>query len=183
MVPLKEKWMLKNPIQIIAIATLPIFLIGFSDYSKAQIVEKTVTIDTGKIEGVVSGDALSFKGIPYAAPPIGNLRWRSPQPVTPWTGIRQTIKYGNDCMQHPDPSDAAPLGATPAEDCLTMNVWRPAQIEPGKKLPVVVWIYGGAYVNGGSSTPIYDGSAFARQGIVFVSFNYRLGRFGYRWQS
>jgi para-nitrobenzyl esterase len=171
--------MLKKRIKVIPIAVLIFISINLSNYSAAQMADKVVKIDSGQIEGAISGDVLSFKGIPYAAPPIGNLRWRSPQPVQSWMGVRQTIKYGNDCMQHPDPSDAAPLGTTPAEDCLAINVWRPARIKPGEKLPVAIWIYGGAYVNGGSSTPIYDGSAFARQGIVFVSFNYRLGRFGF----
>ena len=81
-------------------------------------------------------------------------------------------------MQVPFPSDAAPLGVKPAEDCLYVNVWLPAQ-PPQGKLPVFVWIYGGGFVNGGSSPAVYDGSAFAKQGVAFVSFNYRLGRFGF----
>ena len=94
-----------------------------------------------------------------------------------WSGIRKATEYGHDCMQLPFPSDAAPLGTTPSEDCLVMDVWVPEH--HSGKLPVMVWIYGGGWVNGGSSPAVYDGSQFARKGIVFVSFNYRLGRFSF----
>ncbi|MGA2184011.1 MAG: carboxylesterase family protein [Bryobacteraceae bacterium] len=137
-----------------------------------------VKTDTGKLKGITTGGVTSFKGIPYAAPPVGDLRWRPPQAVTPWAGVRQASEYGADCMQLPFPGDAAPLGVKPAEDCLYVNVWVPAA-KPAKKLPVMMWIYGGGYVNGGSSPAVYDGSQFARRGVVFVSFNYRVGRFGF----
>ncbi len=137
-----------------------------------------VKIDSGRLKGVTAPGVTSFKGIPYAAPPVGDLRWRAPQPVKPWSGIRPASEYGADCMQKPFPGDAAPLGVTPAEDCLYVNVWVPAS-PPAKKLPVLVWIYGGGFVNGGSSPAVYDGSQFAKRGVVFVSFNYRLGRFGF----
>jgi para-nitrobenzyl esterase len=140
---------------------------------------EVVKIDSGRVRGAVKDGVLSFKGIPFAAPPVGQNRWRAPQPVKPWPGVRAATQYGPDPMQKPVPGDAAPPGVAPAEDCLYLNVWRPAAAKPGEKLPVMVWVYGGGYVNGGASTPIYDGSAFARQGIVFVSFNYRLGRFGF----
>jgi para-nitrobenzyl esterase len=138
----------------------------------------TVTTDTGKLRGEAQGAVVSFKGIPFAQPPVGDLRWRPPQPVAKWQGVRDATSYGADCMQLPFPSDAAPLGMKPAEDCLYLNVWRPAHA-PGRKLPVLVWIYGGGFVNGGSSPAVYDGSPFARDGVIFVSFNYRLGRFGF----
>jgi para-nitrobenzyl esterase len=138
-----------------------------------------VTVDTGKVQGAVDGGVASWKGIPFAAPPVGDLRWRAPQPAAPWTGVRAATAYGNDCMQLPFPSDAAPLGTPPAEDCLYVNVWSPAKVQAAKKLPVIVWIYGGGFVNGGSSPPTYAGAALARQGVVLVSFNYRLGRFGF----
>ena len=137
-----------------------------------------VKVDAGALAGGLEGGVLSFKGIPFAAPPVGPLRWRAPQPAAPWTGVRPATGYGHDCMQEPFPSDAAPLGTRPDEDCLVMNVWRPAE-STGRKLPVMVWIYGGGFVNGGSSPAVYDGSQFARHGIVFVSFNYRVGRFGF----
>lgn len=138
----------------------------------------TAIIDTGRLKGVVKDGVVSFKGIPYAAPPVGELRWRPPQAVKAWSGIRAASEFGADCMQKPFPGDAAPLGVTPAEDCLYANVWIPAKA-PAKKLPVMVWIYGGGFVNGGSSPAVYDGSQFARRGVVFVSFNYRVGRFGF----
>ena len=139
-----------------------------------------VTIDTGTLAGSTESDVASFKGIPFARPPIGALRWRAPQRADVWKGVKQATEFGHDCMQKPFPSDAAPLGTTPAEDCLTANVWTPASaLAGGRKLPVVVWIYGGGFVNGGSSPAVYDGSAFARPDVVFVSFNYRLGRFGF----
>ena len=139
----------------------------------------TVALASGKIQGVVADGVLSFKGVPFAQPPVGELRWRAPQPVKPWTGVRLATAYGHDCMQLPFPSDAAPLGTPPAEDCLYVNVWRPAKAKAAAKLPVIVWIYGGGFVNGGSSPPTYSGAALAKQGVVLVSFNYRLGRFGF----
>ena len=135
-------------------------------------------IDTGKVQGAMQEGVAYFKGIPFAAPPVGDLRWRPPQRVQRWPGVRKADSYGSDCMQVPFPSDAAPLGVQPAEDCLYLNVWRPA-VATRSKFPVFVWIYGGGFVNGGSSPAVYDGSAFAKQGVVFVSFNYRLGRFGF----
>lgn len=138
-----------------------------------------VTIDGGKIEGTVSRKVLLFKGVPFAAPPIGNRRWRAPQPVTPWTGVRKTTTFGHDCMQAIETNAAVTAASSPSEDCLVLNVWRPADIKPGELLPVLVWIHGGAYVSGGTSTPLYDGSVFARQGLIVVSANYRLGRFGF----
>jgi para-nitrobenzyl esterase len=137
----------------------------------------TVTIDTGRVEGETRGDVTSFKGIPFAQPPVGELRWKPPQAPAKWSAVRKATAYGADCMQVPFPSDAAPLGMTPAEDCLYLNLWRPAR--PAAKLPVLVWIYGGGFVNGGSSPAVYDGTPFARDGVLLVSFNYRLGRFGF----
>lgn len=136
-----------------------------------------VHIDAGLVEGTVADEILSFKGIPYAAPPVGDLRWRAPQPVTPWTDIRDATAFGHDCMQLV--RDVEPIQTTPSEDCLFINVWRPATPAPAANLPVMVWVHGGGYVGGGTSIPYYDGSAFARQGIAVVSFNYRLGRFGF----
>ena len=147
----------------------------------ARAAEAMVTIDTGRLSGVVAGEVAAFKGIPFAAPPVGALRWRPPQQPAAWSGIRSAADYGSDCMQQPFPGDAAPLGVPPAEDCLYLNVWTPAGAvdKPTAKRPVMVWIYGGGFVNGGSSPAVYDGSAFARDGVVLVSFNYRLGRFGF----
>jgi para-nitrobenzyl esterase len=154
------------------------FALSVCAHAASRIAHEPVTIESGRVEGAVSDRVLSFKGIPYAAPVVGDRRWRAPQPALHWDGVRNAAHFGHDCMQLPEPSDAAPLGTHPAEDCLVLNVWRPALHQPKEKLPVLVWIHGGGYVNGGSSAPVYDGSAFARDGVVFVSFNYRLGRFG-----
>lgn len=133
---------------------------------------------TGAVRGDSAGGVERFLGIPFAAPPVGNLRWRPPAPATAWEGERPATTYGADCAQKPFIGDDAPLATIPAEDCLFLNVWRPAGAA-GKKLPVMVWIHGGGYVNGGTSPAIYDGSAMARDGVVVVSANHRLGRFGF----
>ena len=135
-----------------------------------------VTIDSGPLRGTTDAGVLSWKGVPFAAAPVGPLRWRAPQPVAPWRTVRAATAYAHDCMQRPFPSDAAPRGTQPSEDCLYANVWKP--VGARGKLPVVVWIYGGGFVNGGASPPTYAGANMARQGVMFVSFNYRLGRFG-----
>lgn len=144
-----------------------------------QSDDTVVTIEGGRIEGAVSRKVLFFKGVPFAAPPIGNRRWRAPQPVIPWTGVRKATTFGHDCMQVIETNAAVTPASSPSEDCLVLNVWRPTDVKPGERLPVLVWIHGGAYVTGGTSTPLYDGSAFARQGLIVVSANYRLGRFGF----
>ena len=152
-------------------------LLMFAAGTSAQ-TSNVVKIESGQIRGAAEGKVIAFRGVPFAAPPLGDLRWRAPQPVRPWDGIRPAEKYASDCMQEPFPSDAAPLGSGISEDCLYLNLWKPASSD-SKKLPVMVWIYGGGFVNGGSSPDVYDGSAFAADGIVFVSFNYRIGRFGF----
>jgi para-nitrobenzyl esterase len=143
------------------------------------MVAPAATIDSGRIAGTTADGVDSYRGIPFAKPPVGALRWRSPQPVTPWKGVRPATAMEHDCMQLPAPSEAAPAGTTtPSEDCLYLNVWTPEgrHIEP---LPVMVWIYGGGFLNGGASPAVYDGAAFAKRGVVMVTFNYRLGRFGF----
>ena len=142
----------------------------------ASVSAQTVKTESGALKGKTENGVESWKGIPFAAPPVGPLRWRAPQPPAAWEGIRSASEYSNDCMQKPFPSDAAPLGTPPAEDCLYANVWKPANASG--KLPVVFWIYGGGFVNGGSSPPTYAGTEMARKGVVFVSANYRVGRFG-----
>ncbi len=135
-----------------------------------------VTFSSGAVQGGVAGGVEFFKGIPYAAPPVGPLRWKPPQPPAHWDGVRDATAYAHDCMQQPFTYDAAPLRTTPSEDCLYLNIWRPAG---ARGLPVMVWIYGGGFVNGGTSPAAYDGSHLAAKGVVLVSFNYRLGRFGF----
>lgn len=131
-------------------------------------VEAVIWLDSGPIVRNRQG---VYKGIPYAAPPLKNLRWRPPQPVTPWTRPRRGDKFGAICPQ-------MNYSGAMDEDCLYLNVWTPYS-GPGPKLPVMVWIHGGAYVTGSGSDEIYDGAALARQGVVVVTFNYRLGALGF----
>jgi para-nitrobenzyl esterase len=143
--------------------------IGWASFSSAQDI---VSIDTGRLQGSTQAGVVSFKGIPFAAPPVGQLRWRPPQPAASWHGVRHATQFGHDCMQVP-----SIFSNSPSEDCLYINVWTPEH--HGRNLPVMVWIYGGAWVVGGSSLSFFDGRELARKGVVFVSFNYRLGRFGF----
>ena len=138
-----------------------------------------VKIDSGKLKGINDAQVDAYKGIPYAMPPVGELRWRPPQPVAPWHGVRDATTMQQDCMQLPAPSEAAPGGTTtPSENCLYLNVWTPAGNHNTHR-PVMVWIYGGGFLNGGASPAVYDGTEFAKRGVVLVTFNYRLGRFGF----
>lgn len=147
-----------------------------SGAAQAQQVETTL----GTVEGATSEGISSYLGIPYAAPPVGENRWRSPRPAQPWDGVRAAKAFGSDCAQAPGTPRVLPgLQTEPAEDCLFVNVWTPAGAKPGDDLPVVVWVHGGGFVYGGSSQPIYGGQTFARDGVIFVSLNYRLGRFGF----
>ena len=121
----------------------------------------------------------SFKGIPFAQPPVGDLRWREPQPVKNWPGVRNADTFGPTCMQRLSPNaDYWFRGDGMSEDCLFLNVWTPAK-SGGEKLPVLVYIFGGGFQNGDGSEPRYDGESMARQGIVAVSLNYRTNIFGF----
>lgn len=161
---------------LIAIAAAGLLASGLPGVVAAQ---QPVETEAGPVRGVVADGVEAFKGIPFAAPPVGDLRWRAPQPAAKWSGVKVADQYGHDCMQTPFGGDAAPLGTAPAEDCLVVNVWRPEGVPKDAKLPVMFWIYGGGFVNGGSSPSVYDGSSFAKKGVIMVSANYRLGRFGF----
>jgi para-nitrobenzyl esterase len=148
-------------------------------------VPEPVKTDAGLLSGTPAAAAgvRVFKGIPYAAPPVGELRWRAPQPVAKWTGIRKADTFGNACVQPKgvgrlniavDLPDSPPA----SEDCLYLNVWTAAQ-SASERRPVMFWIYGGAYSEGAGSNPNTDGEALARKGAVVVTFNYRLGPFGF----
>ena len=135
-----------------------------------------VTIDSGSLSGIREGDTLVFKGIPYAAPPVGPKRWRPPATPAAWQGARDATHYGAACPQddaHKEPW--AQVGTT-SEDCLFLNVWRPAK--PGK-YPVMVFIHGGGFTYGAAGVPLYDGAGLAARGAVIVTINYRLGRLGF----
>lgn len=147
-------------------------------------------------QGMVKGTAAEadgvtvFKGIPFAAAPIGDLRFKPAQPPESWDGVRDGSKWGDTCIQPPAPN--RPIGVNQAtdmpdspkmsEDCLNLNVWTPAE-SSGEKLPVMVWFYGGAYAEGGGSMPFANGSNLAKRGVIVVSMNYRVGPFGFLSQS
>ncbi|KAA5548805.1 carboxylesterase/lipase family protein [Adhaeribacter rhizoryzae] len=164
------------------------FLPGYSQ-DKTQNTSKTLTNEVKVTGGIISGSQAStgiraYKGIPFAAPPVGELRWQAPQPVKPWSGVRSCTVFGPSPMQR----EPAPFSMWSAEfliqkepiseDCLYLNVWTGAKTA-GEKRPVIVWIYGGGFNSGGTNVPIYDGEAMARKGVVFVSVNYRVGIFGF----
>ncbi len=150
--------------------------------ASAQIPLRTTHIKTpdGELQGVVSADGKvkSFKGIPYAAPPVGPLRWRAPQPVVPWAGVRKADEYASRCMQASIYPDMTFQDPGPSEDCLHLNVWTPAG-RSSKRLPVMVWIYGGGFAAGAASEPRQDGGNLTKEGVIVVSMDYRLGVFGY----
>ena len=143
----------------------------------------TVTVDTGVLRGVAEADVRTFKGIPYAAAPVGELRWRAPQPAAAWKGVRAATQFGAACLQpksHPPlpaPNPVIPPVERMSEDCLTLNVWTPGATG-GEKLPVMVWFHGGGFYMGSSSWDLYDGSTLAKDGVVVVTVNYRLGALG-----
>ena len=137
----------------------------------------TVSVQQGALQGVQAEGVAAFKDIPYAAPPVGPLRWRPPQPVQPWSETRAADHVGAICVQPPANGDNAVGPGPMSEDCLTLNVFAPeGATEP---LPVMFWVHGGGYVNGSGTADLYDGSNLARHGVVVVTINYRLGRLGF----
>ena len=156
-------------------AALALLAMAMGAPASAQIAQAHVT--GGVVAGEVSGGLSMFKGIPFAAPPVGALRWKAPQPVRPWSGVRKATQFGAACLQTGGGGGAG-AGVPYSEDCLYVDVWSPAR-SPGEKLPVIVWIYGGGFTGGSTSNALYDGANFARKGVVFVSIAYRVGPFGF----
>lgn len=156
-------------------ATVAALLCG-SHPASSQIVTARVT--GGVVEGTVAEGVASFKGIPFAAPPVGELRWKAPQPVKPWTGVRKADTFGPGCMQATTGAGRLGVSANVSEDCLYLNVWTAAR-DRSERRPVMVWIYGGAFVSGMTAIPAYDGTRLAQKGVVMVSLAYRLGPFGF----
>lgn len=136
-----------------------------------------VRLDEGAVRGVRTGQVAAFRGIPYAAPPTGSRRWNAPAAPPSWTGVREATRFGPACPQALAELMLEDLGET-GEDCLTLNVWS-AAASPDERRPVMVWIHGGAYLQGAASQRPYDGAALAARGVVLVSINYRLGVFGF----
>jgi para-nitrobenzyl esterase len=139
---------------------------------------QTVKTDSGVVRGKAAGSLIAYKGIPYAAPPIGERRWRAPAAAVRWAGIRNAADFGADCVHSRRDWEADRNGAPMSEDCLFLNVWAPAQRVKGGA-PVMVWIHGGSFTAGSGSQAVYDGAALAARGAVVVTINYRLGRFGF----
>ena len=133
-----------------------------------------VKVDTGLVEGTVEDGLRIYRGIPFAAPPVGDLRWRPPQPAAKWEGVRAAREYGRACMQTNAAISNLPA---PSEDCLFVNVWTPSAA--GQRLPVMVWIHGGGFVAGTPAEKLYHGEWLATKGVVVVSVGYRLGVFGF----
>ncbi|SOE21437.1 para-nitrobenzyl esterase [Spirosomataceae bacterium TFI 002] len=159
---------------------LIIFLAAISTFSQENVVKT----DKGWVEGMVEKDILTFKGIPFAAPPVGELRWKKPIEHEPWSGKLECKEFSASPIQNkPTPfycwseefiAPPEPL----SEDCLYLNIWTKGN-KGGRKKPVVMWIYGGGFVSGSSACSVYDGTAYAEQDVVFVSINYRVGIFGF----
>ncbi len=152
----------------------------------AAAIDKPVKVEGGQVAGVVStrnASVISFKGIPFAAPPVGDLRWRAPQKVVAWQGVKQADKFGASCFQR-IVTESKPwtyefmTHNEVSEDCLYLNLWTAAKAASEKR-PVYVFLYGGGFNEGSGAVPAYDGDAMAQKGLVVVTINYRVGLFGY----
>jgi len=140
---------------------------------------EAVKTEGGVVDGTAEGTVRVYRGIPFAAPPVGDLRWRAPQPAKAWTGVLHADKYAPGCMQIPLVNRSLGLEAVPvSEDCLYLNVWTPAKT-PQDHLAVMVWIYGGGFIAGATQTATYNGVNLANKGVVVVSVAYRVGPFGF----
>jgi len=153
-----------------------LLIMAFSINAQTASSRPEVKVKSGILSGVTEGDVSYFKGIPFAAPPVGEFRWRPPQPVQPWEGVRDASEFGPTCAAVGWGAAAGTIQQGSSEDCLYLNVWTPANAKEGAKLPVMVWIHGGGFTGGSGNT---NGAGFAKQGVILVSMNYRLGRLGH----
>lgn len=184
-----RRWKRKSAFLLAGILMLSLLVVlgGCGKEKAAEVGEEyapmeVVRLHSGPIRGVVGGDGIAvYKGVPYAAPPVGERRWKEPQDVDPWEDILPCIEEKPVCTQVPWPYEFAKEFynfPNQSEDCLYLNVWTPAR-STEEKLPVMVWIHGGAFVLGAGSQPLYDGRKLASKGVVVVTFNYRLGPLGF----
>jgi para-nitrobenzyl esterase len=158
-------------IVLVLLALLPVHA------AHAEITQAKIT--GGAVSGVASDGISIFKGIPFAAPPVGDLRWKAPAPVKSWTGVKKADAFSSACMQAANSQgNTSPV----SEDCLYLNVWTPASAA-NAKIPVIVWIHGGGFTGGSTSTSMYDGTGFAKKGVILVSLAYRLGPYGFMAHS
>jgi para-nitrobenzyl esterase len=165
------------------LATLLAGIAAADALAEGRIEGAPLGVDGGAITGswAANGHVRAYLGLPFAAPPVGELRWKPPQPVTPWQGVRAATSFGPQCLQ-PGGSPKSVYfeysgGDLPVnEDCLTLNVWAPA---PAKDLPVMVWIYGGGFQVGSASRPVFNGIRLAERGVIVVAMNYRVGVLGF----
>jgi para-nitrobenzyl esterase len=178
----------RNPDRRAALAGVCLLLVGIAAASaEAQVIDRPIDADPVRIDaGAVRGNRLAsgvktYLGIPFAAPPTGDRRWRAPQPVTPWRGVYNADRKGPECIQPLRPHNINHYFGEEAtsEDCLTLNLWAPAEAAPGAKLPVIVYFYGGGSTIGSSGMALYGGEPMAARGAIFVNFNYRLGALGF----
>src|SRR3954465_15550173 len=173
----KQRRLFMRGLALVLLTLLPVHAAHaqVTEPATRQAAIQQVKVTGGAVSGVAADGISIFKGIPFAAPPTGDLRWKAPAPVKPWTGVRKADAFANACMQPPNSQgNTAPV----SEDCLYLNGWTPAT-SAGAKLPVIVWIHGGGFTGGSTSIGLYDGTGFARKGVVFVALAYRLGPFGY----
>lgn len=154
------------------ISVLIVLIALVADSCSPSLKPGQVKVEQGILQGKVTDSLTIFKGIPFAAPPIGNLRWKAPQPPEEWIGVRQTTEFAPAPMQAGDPQSGK------SEDCLYLNVWTPAK-SANAKIPVLVWIYGGGFSFGSTCDPMYDGSKLASKNVVLVSIAYRVGQLGF----
>ncbi|MGH7605251.1 MAG: carboxylesterase/lipase family protein [Gemmatimonadaceae bacterium] len=168
-----------SPILKLSVAAAALFTSAFG--AVRALAPPRVTIDTGTLEGVVdSASGVNvFRGIPYAAPPVGPLRWQPPRPAAHWTGVRPANQLGHNCMQHQPYSDIDPFTAGVSEDCLYLNIWTNSLDAAAPKRPVMVWIHGGGFWAGFGGEERHNGARLAQKGAIVVTLNYRLGPFGF----
>ena len=148
---------------------IAVLVLGLQVIFAAPAVAQTAVTESGSVRGVNEGNVTVFRGIPYAGAPVGDYRWRPTQPAIAWGGVRNATSFGANC----------PGSGSGSENCLFLNLWRPSTATASSRLPVLVWIHGGGFVAGSGSSSTFSGVQFARQGVILITFNYRLGRFGF----
>lgn len=155
---------------------IPIFVLLTGGFCIAQ-APPPVQVEGGLVQGAMEDGLAVYRGVPFAAPPVGDLRWRAPQPVEKWDGVKETVQFAPACIQGimMGPGGSGPA---PSEDCLYLNIWSPAK-SPHDRVPVFVWIYGGGFAGGATSIPTFSGEKLARKGVVLVSIAYRVGQMGF----